>query len=226
MFDSNSSRHRCRNARCKVQLKEPVANPRDAFCCTSCEAGFYRTHCRVCEKELGDAKRNSRRELCGKRKCTNEFRSDRKRAQLVSRYYPLATTSKPEKSSTKSTLKTGIKSDRVWRKVAGPDVPEINYRIPLRSRARSRTEPAAPPILDRGANLIGPTDWPVNILGGDRSVAIDRETLAEIIATEIDGFESGETDIPVVASDWKPCVPSSPITDDLSIPAFVRRRSS
>ena len=55
------------------------------------------------------------------------------------------------------------------------------------------------------------------------SVVIDRETLAEIIATEINGFKSGETDMPVVASDWKPCAPSSPITDDLSIPAFLKR---
>jgi hypothetical protein len=54
MFDPNPVRHRCRNPRCKVQLKQPVANPRDAFCCASCEGGFYRTHCRVCEKELGD----------------------------------------------------------------------------------------------------------------------------------------------------------------------------
>src|SRR3974377_931809 len=112
MFDSNPELHRCRNPRCKTWLKEPVTNRRDAFCWAGCEAGFYRTHCRVCERELGNAKRNSRRELCGKRKCTNEFRSDRKRAQLFSRYYPLAAKSKPEKKSTKSQPKTGIKSDR------------------------------------------------------------------------------------------------------------------
>jgi hypothetical protein len=79
---------------------------------------------------------------------------------------------------------------------------------------------------DRPSVLIGPNDPPVNILGGQRwsnSVAIDRETLAEIINTETNGFESGETDIPVVASDWKPCAPTSPIADDLSIPTFLRK---
>src|SRR6516225_3274632 len=164
MFDSNPDRHRCRNLRCKIRLKEPVANPRDAFCCASCEAGFYRTHCRVCEKELGDTKQNSRRELCGRRQCRNQFRSFR--AQFLSAWYRGAIgASKPEKSSTKSTLKTGIKSDRPWRKVAGPDAPEVNYRIPLDPKLVAR--------LNRQHNryridaaLIGPADPPVNILGG------------------------------------------------------------
>ena len=47
----------------------------------------------------------------------------------------------------------------------------------------------------------------MNILGGHRwpnSVAIDRETLAEIIATETDGSFGETDDTPVVASDWKP----------------------
>src|SRR5262249_22463666 len=80
------------------------ANPRDAFCCASCEAGFYRAHCRVCEKELGDAKRNSRRELCGRRQCRNQFRSFR--AQFFSVWYPSAIgASKPEKSSSTPSAK-------------------------------------------------------------------------------------------------------------------------
>ena len=111
MFDPNPVHHRCRNPRCKTWLKEPVDNRRDAFCCARCEVGFYRTHCRVCESELGETKRSSRRELCGRRRCQNQFRSFR--AQFFSVWYPNAIrASKPEKSSTKSTLKTGIKSDR------------------------------------------------------------------------------------------------------------------
>jgi hypothetical protein len=213
MFDPNPLHHRCRNARCKIWLKEPVENRRNAFCCASCEVGFYRTHCRVCEKELGETKRNSRRELCGKRKCINEFRSDRKRAQLVTRWYPLAVTSKPEKSLTKSTLKPGIKSDRGF--AIGRDYDREVLRDNFRANAK----------FWNAAALIGPNDPPVNILGVHRwsnSVAVDREALAGIIATEIDGF--GETVMPVVASDWKPCAPSSPITDDPSIPFFMRRR--
>jgi hypothetical protein len=120
VFESNPELHRCRNPRCKTWLKEPVDNRRDAFCCSSCEVGFYRTHCRVCEKEFGETKRNSRRELCGRRQCRNQFRSFR--GQFFSVWCPSATgASKPEKSLTKSTPKTGIKSDRAWRQVAGPD---------------------------------------------------------------------------------------------------------
>jgi hypothetical protein len=111
MFDPNPVSHRCRNPRCKSWLKEPAENPRDAFCCAGCEVGFYRTHCRVCEKELGEAKRNSRRELCGRRQCRNQFRSFR--AQLFSCWYPsVIRASKREKSSTKSTPKTTIRSYR------------------------------------------------------------------------------------------------------------------
>jgi hypothetical protein len=98
-----------------------------------------------------------------------------------------------------------------------------NVETPQKSEVSSKISKVG--SGDRPSVLIGPNDWPVNILGGYRSGTIDRETLAEIVATEIDGFESGETDMPVVASDWKPCAPSSPITDDLSIPRFLRRRS-
>ena len=157
MFDPNSTHHRCRNPCCKAWLKEPVENRRDAFCCASCEVGFYRTHCRVCEREFGESKRSSRRELCGKRKCINEFRSDRKRAQVVSRYYPLVTplavTSKPEKSSTKPTPKTGIKSDLGFTIGADYDreILHANFRVNAK--------------FWNAVALIGPGDPPVNIFG-------------------------------------------------------------
>jgi hypothetical protein len=200
VFDPNPVRQRCRNPRCKVWLKEPVTNPRDAFCCASCEVGFYRTHCRVCEKELGEGKRNSRRELCGRRQCRNQFRSFR--GQFFSVWYPSATgASKPEKNSTKSTSKTGIKSDRGF--AIGADYDREVLRENLRTNAK---------FWAAAAVLIGPTDPPVNILGGFKfpnAPAVDLGPLAE--------------PVPIVASQWKPCVPSSPITDDLSIPVFLRR---
>jgi hypothetical protein len=174
MFDPNPVRHRCRNPRCKVQLKEPVANPRDAFCCVGCEAGFYRTHCRVCEKALGETKRNWRRELCGRRQCRNQFRSFRN--GLFSVWYPSAIgASKPEKSSTKSTLKTGIKSDQALRLSSCTDAPEevvsalaaVGFAIGgaydrevLRKNFKDNAK------FWNAAALIGPNDPPVNILGG------------------------------------------------------------
>ena len=168
MFDSNPDRHRCRNPRCKAWLKEPVANPRDAFCCACCEAGFYRTHCRVCEKELGDVNRNSRRELCGRRQCRNQFRSFR--AQIFSVWYPNAIgASKPEKSSTTSTPKTGIKSDRKLRVVAGPEPsPSMLSRAAVGCAEAIEANNRANAKFWNAAALIGPTDPPVNILGGHR----------------------------------------------------------
>ena len=205
MFDPNPVRQRCRNPRCKARLKEPAENPRDAFCCAGCEAGFYRTHCRVCEKELGDAKRNSRRELCGKRKCTNEFRSDRKRAQLFSRYYPLAATSKPGKSSTKSTLITGTKADLGF--AIGADYDREVLRANFRANAAFWNDAA----------LIGPTDPPVNILGGYKFPNAPVVDLNPILPkTEKQKFspEQQKRFAELLAQ----------IPDDLSIPAFLRRR--
>jgi|SRR5215472_8932532 len=83
---------------------------------------------------------------------------------------------------------------------------------------------------DRPSVLIGPNDWPVNILGGQgwsNSVAIDRETLAKIIATEID---EGRSYSAVTTTKHTKNPPANPylaeIPDDLSIPAFLRRRRS
>jgi len=73
MFDSNPSHQRCRNPRCKAWLKEPAENPRNAFCCASCEAGFYRTHCRVCEKELTKQKNHADKWLVAAKYFTDNF---------------------------------------------------------------------------------------------------------------------------------------------------------
>jgi len=96
-----------------------------------------------------------------------------------------------------------------------------NVETPQKSEVSSKVSKVG--LSDRPSVLIGPNDPPVNILGGDRWAPIDRETLKAIVEIEIDRVDIGETDMPVVASDWKPCAPSSPITDDLSIPAFLKR---
>ena len=205
MFDPNKIYHRCRNPRCKSRLKEPAENSRDAFCCTGCEIGFYRTHCRVCERELGKAKRNSRRELCGKRKCTNEFRSDRKRAQLVSRYYPLAPTSKPEKSSAKSKAIIGTKSDLGFAIGADYD------REILRQNSRDNAK------FWNAAALIGPNDPPVNILGGFKfpnAPAVDLNPIPP--KSEKQKFSPEQQKR---LDELRAHIP-----DDLSIPAFLLRR--
>ena len=201
MFDPNPARQRCRNPRCKTWLKKPVTNPRDAFCCASCEAGFFRTHCRACEKVLGEAKRNSRRELCGRRQCRNQFRSFRD--QFSSVWYPSAIgASKPEESSTKSTPKTTIKSDRGF--AIGPDYDREVVRDNFRVNAK----------FWNAAALIGPNDAPVNLLGGykfpgaPRPEPTHRTTASRRFAVEA---------LRDLKSDHRQSV--------LSIPAFQRRPS-
>jgi hypothetical protein len=57
-------RHRCRNPRCRMKLPEPVENHHRAFCTRGCFESFYLKRCRVCERDLrkqqgklGDANR-------------------------------------------------------------------------------------------------------------------------------------------------------------------------
>jgi hypothetical protein len=79
-----------------------------------------------------------------------------------------------------------------------------NVETPLESVANSKVSKVD--SGDRPSVLIGPTDPPVNIFGGRRwngRPRIDRELVTAIIATEIDGYDSGEADMPVVASDSK-----------------------
>jgi hypothetical protein len=204
MFDSNPELHRCRNLRCKTWLKEPVENRRDAFCCASCEVGFYRTHCRVCEKALGDMKRSSRRKLCGRRQCRNQFRSFR--GQFSSAWYPSAIgASKQEKSSTKSTPKTSIKSDLGFTTGADYD------RDVLRDNFRVNGK------FWKAAALIGPTDPPVNIHGGykfPKPAAVDRSSSTPPKPEQQKFSPEQQRRLAELRAQ---------ISADLSIPAFVRR---
>ena len=45
-------RHYCLNSRCRAKLAAPVEINRKAFCSTRCHAGFYRSHCLVCDRGL------------------------------------------------------------------------------------------------------------------------------------------------------------------------------
>jgi hypothetical protein len=86
-----------------------------------------------------------------------------------------------------------------------------NVETPQKSEVSSNISKVG--LGDRPSALIGPTDQPVNVLGGYKfpnAPAVDLSPLAEPAT--------------VVASQWKPCAPLSPITDDLSIPTFLRRQ--
>jgi hypothetical protein len=58
-------RHHCRNPRCRMKLKEPVGNPRDAFCARGCYESFHLKRCRVCEKSLEAKYRKVKPKIAG-----------------------------------------------------------------------------------------------------------------------------------------------------------------
>ena len=75
-----TSRHYCRNLKCRSKLPAPIENVRKAFCCRGCHSALYRTRCLVCEKDTGTnpltgekRKRLGQRKFCG-RKCKAEAR--------------------------------------------------------------------------------------------------------------------------------------------------------
>jgi hypothetical protein len=70
-----STRHRCRNPRCRLKLPVPVENKHRAFCSRGCHEQFYRARCLVCERDITEdpmtgKKRRRRHQYCG-RGCQN-----------------------------------------------------------------------------------------------------------------------------------------------------------
>jgi hypothetical protein len=79
-----TERHYCRNPRCRMRLKEPVANEREAFCARGCYRGFYRTRCLVCEGEM--ERKTERQLICGKRRCRNVLAGGRGLGRLYASF--------------------------------------------------------------------------------------------------------------------------------------------
>ncbi|WP_394568792.1 hypothetical protein [Bradyrhizobium sp. 31Argb] len=160
--DPPQVRTRCRNPRCAGKLKIPAANPRDAFCCASCEVAFYGVRCRVCESLF--TPKTKRRQVCWRDKCRYAFKRDPERFAL--RCEPPSYPGSPiahnaKKNSTTSKLKTAAKSGRGWHVVAGPEVHPINLAdFPANAAAR-QTGRRCPVLITRHAP-------PVNIVGGYR----------------------------------------------------------
>jgi hypothetical protein len=155
MFDPTpvQQRHRCRNLRCRAALLQPVADPRKAFCDAGCRRSHYSRACLVCERALPRKGRRPR-EFCSER-CRLKYR------RFPDRYEGGATTLQGATgnalTSAHSTgLKTGTKRDRPWRAVAGPTPPAINLQVDPETAARVR----------RVTVLIGPRDWPIDLIGG------------------------------------------------------------
>ena len=59
----DDTRHYCRFPRCRSKLPKPVSSALDAFCAAGCVRGFYRGHCRVCQRRF--ERKNEREKTCG-----------------------------------------------------------------------------------------------------------------------------------------------------------------
>jgi hypothetical protein len=170
----NQLRHRCRNPRCGVKLKAPIENARDAFCYPGCYESFYRSRCLVCERPFD--RKTERKRVCNRSKCRHEFRRHPERFQPT-RYRASVLDHNASGNARFTGLKTGQKSGRAWRKVAGPDLTEINFRIPLDPElvARLKKVHAASEAAWRKAAwhakrraLIKHHTPPINVIGGYR----------------------------------------------------------
>jgi hypothetical protein len=218
-------RHYCRNDRTK--LKEPVGNPRDAFCCRGCHSSFYRNRCIVCERPFKRRQENQR--VCRKPRCRNAFK-----AGLVQSRY-LASSSAKLASKTLDFIgsKVALKGDRPWRIVAGPpltpnqlhcatvsDGSDCQWRggdyERLEAKNRTALKAAEQAEIEANGEFTEP-EW--------------REVISpDGIRCFVTRFRDGgaplsplPADDTVKRSDWKPCSPSVPVADDLSIPDFLKR---
>jgi hypothetical protein len=175
-FVGDGQRHFCRNPRCRSRLPTPVDNRRHAFCTLTCHRTFYFSRCVVCERR----KRSAKAATCGRR-CRAEQRR-LPRAFPLPGQYPFR-----RRADTKSADKTGLKTppitDRVWRHVGGPQLPDINYRVPLDHQTAGRVRRANDKFEQHRSRSV-----PLTLIGGGRrwpGVSLDVEVTAEILATEI-----------------------------------------
>ena len=111
-------RHHCRNRRCRLKLPAPVENEHRAFCCRGCFNSFYHARCLVCERDLSTSpitgerrKRLSQHRYCG-RTCRNEAA----RFPHVFRWEGVSPQITPtsSRSARKTGLKNGHESHLLW----------------------------------------------------------------------------------------------------------------
>jgi hypothetical protein len=209
MFPRPLARTECRGeaSRCRSKLPTPVFNELEAFCTRGCHSQFYRSRCVVCETKM--ERKTENRLVCSKRKCRSALA-----ARLgFGRYLPSSDAIHPLKTSIKPGIKSGLKPDRAWRIIAGPELSPTSFRfatLPLDDPAdrvsrvnRGYWKEARRTAEERGG--IKRHHPPVNILGGYKfpdAPAIDLRALASPPAS----------------------APSPIVGDGLDIPDFLLRR--
>ena len=143
-------RHCCRNPRCRMKLAQPVDNPRKAFCTPGCHASFYLSRCLVCENAKPSGR--SDRKFCNRPKCRSEYHRN---PTLFCEKLP---TPVNRTDSSRSARKSGTKIGQFEPRTLaiGHDYDREVLRANFRANAK----------FWNAACLIGPTDPPVNLLGG------------------------------------------------------------
>ena len=220
MLDSHF-RHYCLNPRCRAQLAAPVEDDRKAFCSTGCHAGFYRSHCIVCDRGLPAGPAN--RKTCHRAACRNEFRRTPDSfgfftPALRPRYPRSQTVERPQKRSVKSRAILPPESDRppTWVVVAGPAYSPTEFRLatlPLDVETIARLKRANDPArirrqLGQAGPIFGPDTPPLNVVGGHKFPGAPR--LEDVLPRRAERTSPAE---PVETTD----------TDPFEIPEFLRR---
>ena len=184
--DPPQLRHRCRNPRCGGLLKNPTDDRRAAFCCEPCERAHFATRCIVCEAAIAKASR--RRAVCWRSKCRHalqrhpgkyRLRVGQNAAKTVSATPTAGLGHNAQENSAKSTLKTGTKSGRGYRIIAGPAADPINFGN-------------WPELPKPRKVLIGHTTPPVNVIGGYRFPDAPKVDLSSAHADQ--AFRDGGTE--------------------------------
>jgi hypothetical protein len=153
--------------------------------------------------------------VCRRAQCRAELR------KFPERYRWAKTGERPPRSAHSTGLKTGSKSGRALRKVAGRDLPEINLRIPLDPERVSRLDrdhadyfearKKAKRAAARKA-LIKRHHPPVNIVGGYK--------FPDAPAVDLSPIESAQW---ATASRWVPAGAGADVPD---IPEFLKRATA
>ena len=210
-------RHYCRNPRCRSKLPSPASDPRKAFCTRGCHSSFYLKRCLVCENDKPAGARSDRK-FCRRPRCRTEYRNNRGVFEL-SGSSPWGD-SAPSTLSSKSAQSTGTKSAHIddrkpWRVVAGPEL------------TASQLHCAVIPDGPDGWRGGGCERIEVNNCAALKTVDVFTEPeWREVMSPDgvrcfVTRFRDARVD--GVPSDWKPCSPSVPVADDLSIPDFLKR---
>jgi hypothetical protein len=213
----------CRNPQCRTKLATPTPNKHHAFCGEGCHEGFYDKRCRVCESTLPRQERAGRK-LCRKSDCKPEYYRNRSIYDFVGSDTGLKLLAKetPNPRALNSVFRGHPVGQKRPAVVAGPKLSEFalqaaglqldpHYAEHLR---RENVEPLRRHLVElaKKATFQRKTA-PLNVIGGYRfpnAPAVDLSPLPD-------------RDDQIKRSDWKPCSPSSPIAEGLTIPEFLRR---